>query len=189
MKVVYYRILLTRANNLSPNEKIIYSFLVAKSIETIDEVFDYDGQTLRTDDLYRVFEGQRNRIKLVEINHCRLSRELNITRPTIIKSIHNLITLDFIREINGELWIYACRELVEGGFFELSNIDKLCGELLVFYSYLKDKSKDYGYCIDTYKCKLAEKLGKTITSITKLLNRLYKIGLAKRTADNKLLIL
>lgn len=189
MKVVYYRILLTRANNLSPNEKILYSFLVSKSIESIEDIFDYDGQTIRIFDLYRILEKQHNRIKLAEINHCKLSRILNITRQTIINSLHNLIELDFIREINGCLWIYASREMVDCGFFELSNIDKLSGELLIFYSYLKDKSKKYDYCIDTYKSKIAEKLCKTTIAITKLLNRLYKLGLAKRLSNNKLLIL
>ena len=61
-------------------------------------------------------------------------------------------------------------------------------EKLIFYSYLLDKSKKYGYCIDTFKYKLAEELDKTKVSITKLLNRLYEKGFAERLKDGKLKI-
>lgn len=188
MKVVYYRYLIARAKNLSPNEKIIYSFLAAKSIEQIDGAFYYDGGTLRIENLSRIFDENNNRIKVAKINHSKLSRELHITRRTIIKAFHNLIKYNFIRPINGELKIYVCDDLINGGYFELLNLDKLSGELLVFYSFLKDKSKDYDNCIDTFKYKIAEQFGKSEIAITKLLHRLYKLGLAERLKDNKLLI-
>ena len=42
--------------------------------------------------------------------------------------------------------------------------------------------------MDTYKRKMALDLGTTTIAITKLLNRLYKLGLAKRLENGKLLI-
>ena len=76
----------------------------------------------------------------------------------------------------------------EHGYFELIKNEHLKGDLLIFYSYLLDKSKRYGYCIDPYTYKLAEETGKTETAITKLLNRLYRLGLAERLENGKLKI-
>lgn len=85
--------------------------------------------------------------------------------------------------------IYVSKSLVEHGYFELVLTDKLCGELLIFYSYLVDKGSMYGYCIDTKKYKIGETFGKSKVAVTKLLNRLYEKGLAKRDEKGRLVIL
>ena len=109
-----------------------------------------------------------------------LSEILNINRKTVITSMKKIKELRLIEQKD---YIFS------GGYFELTRLDILKGELLIFYSFLKDKSARYGYCIDTFKAKIGEQIGKSKIAVTKLLNRLYDIGLAKRLDNGKLLIL
>lgn len=190
MKIVFYRTLLKRAKNITPSEKIMYSFLVAKSIERLEQVFLPNGQEICQDVLSDYIDDGNQHIPLVEMNHSKMSRELNMSFPTIINGLKNLMAKGYIStNVYGEDCIYINNELIERGYFELIHSDMLCGELLIFYSFLLDKSKKYGYCIDTYKSKIAEELGKTKVAITKMLNRLYSVALAERLPNRKLKIL
>lgn len=187
----FYRALLKRANNLTPTEKIVYSFLVSKSVSSIDCIFESDGVTINKDILDCWFNGEQwSWFDLNKINNSKLSRELHITRMTAIKCVSKLEQLRFIKyDFDNDCWlIYINREMLDGGYFELQNIDAIGGDLVVFYSYLRNKGEKYGYNIDTFKSRLADDLGKTKIAITKMLNRLYKLGLAERLHDGKLLI-
>lgn len=110
----------------------------------------------------------------------RLSEILNINRITVVSSLKKIKELRLIEQKD---YIFSC------GYFELTKLDILKGDLLIFYSFLKDKSAKYGYCIDTYKSKIAIELGKTKVAITKMLNRLYAMSLAKRLPNGELKIL
>lgn len=92
-----------------------------------------------------------------------------------------------MRIIDGDS-ILIDRGFIDEGYFELDTESGTKGELLIFYSFLKDKSSRYGYCIDTFKCKLAEQSDKSTISVKKMLNKLYKIGLIERMVDGKLKI-
>lgn len=188
MKIAFYRTLLVRAKNITPSEKIIYSFLVAKSIERLDEVFTSDGVEINLDVLSDYIVDWKHYIPMTGINHSKIARELNMSLPTIINGIKNLKQKGYIYSNVEYDCIFVNKELLEHGYFELEHSDILCGELLIFYSYLRDKSKKYGYCIDTFKSKLAYDLQKTKVAITKMLNRLYAISLAERLPNGKLLI-
>lgn len=189
MKIIFYKTLLTRARNITPNEKILYSFLVAKSIVQIDVVFDTQGQSINMNNLFFYLNANQNKCDLCELNNTQLSKELNITRQTIITSLKHLQEQGYIGIEQGQKYIYVSRELIKNGYFELSDCDRINGELLIFYSFLIDKSKHYGYCLDTYITKLADLMGKTPISIKKMLHKLYKLGLAKRLDNNRLMIL
>lgn len=112
-------------------------------------------------------------------NNKRLSEILNINRKTVISSMKKIKELRLIEQ---KSYIFS------GGYFELTKLDILKGDLLIFYSFLKDKSSRYGYCIDTFKAKIGEQTEKSKIAITKLLNRLYEKKLAKRLSDGKLQI-
>lgn len=155
---VFYRYLLT-FNELTPNEKIILSYLTRRSFYSQNQPID----------------------------KTKIAKKLGLTRQNVTTSIKKLQVLGFCDD-NGTIYNKTMENIVEHGYFELVGQEKLKGELLIFYSYLLQKSKRYRYCIDTYKCKLAEELGKTTTAITKLLNRLYKLDLAKRLDNGKLKI-
>lgn len=184
MKIVFYRALLKRAMNISPCERILYSFLVSKSILRLDDIYDNEGFSLNKEELEIQLRTNGNAINICELNHSKIARELNMTRKTIIEGMKTLKKLGYISDKR----ICVDEELIKRGYFVLEHVDVLKGDLLIFYSYLRDKSSDYGYCIDTCKEKLAIQVGKTKTAVTKLLNKLYAVGLAQRLNNDKLLI-
>ena len=184
MKIVFYKSLLKGAPHLTPTERIIYSFLVSKSITYIDEVFDKDGLCLNMSDLDDILSTDEY-IGLYPISFTRLSDELNISLRISFYSLKRLRDCNYIKGNS----IYVNKSLIESGYFELSDDKRLKGELLIFYSYLKHKAERYGGYIDTFRYKLAEEMGSTKIAVTKLLNRLYKLSLAKRLENNKLMIL
>jgi hypothetical protein len=184
MKIVFYRRLLNMGNCMTPSEKILYSFLVSKSIARLDCIFYTDGTEIAFDNLCMYLEENNNMIDICDINHSKIAMVLHQTRKTVIEGLKHLKELNLI----GDKWIFLKKELVCGGYFELTRLDILKGELLIFYSFLKDKSARYGYCIDTFKAKIGEQIGKSKIAVTKLLNRLYDTGLAERLNNGKLLI-
>jgi len=196
MKIVYYRTLLKKAKNITPDERILYSFLVSKSITEYHEVFDKDGCTVNQDALSELL-NQKSRIEVRKINNTQIAKELGITRRSVINATHSLIEKRFISlDCYGEKCVFISKELFEQGYFELIKKEKLKGELLIFYSYLIDKSKRYcyckkkecDYCLDTHRYKLAEEFGTTEDAIKKHLQRLYRLGLAERLENGKLKI-
>ena len=115
----------------------------------------------------------------------KFCRELNITSQTFYRTQKDLCEKDLIR---GNL-IYIPKSLTEKGFIKLQGYDKIGGLLLIFYSYLKDKSNKYGGTIDTYKSKLAKDFGVNKLSVNQYFTRLKKLNLIKRLENNKLMIL
>lgn len=184
MKVIFYRTLLHRAKNITPSEKILYSFLVGKTISRLESIFEAEGKYLNLDELIMQLEDCNNKVDICKLNHSKIATELNQTRKTVITGLKHLKELGFI----GNDWIYINEDLIRHGYFELEHTDILTGELLIFYSYIREKSIKYDYCIDTYKERLGKQIGKSKVAITKYLNRLYELGLAKRLNDGKLLI-
>lgn len=111
-------------------------------------------------------------------NNTQIATVLNLSRKTVV---------DALKTINKSNWI-SNKHIVQGGYFELKHHDLLKGELLIFYSFLLSMSEKYDHCIDTYKAKIGKYIGKEKVAVTKLLNRLYKVELAERLANGKLLI-
>lgn len=185
MKIVYYRVLLNRARNLTPTERIVYSFLVSKSISIIDEVFNTDGGNLNMEMLCDYLQTNHNSVYLYRMSISQMMDYLNITKHTVIDSMKRLRELNYI---SGD-YIFVNKELIEGGYFELYRHDILTGQTLIFYSYLKDKSKKYGGCVDTYRSKLAQIFDVKVYSIEQYLAKLSKAGLTKRLDNGKLKIL
>lgn len=79
--------------------------------------------------------------------------------------------------------------LTAHGYFQLDMSTGLTGELLIFYSYLKDASKTYNGEINTRKFVIEERMNTTKTAVKKLLLRLYALGLAEKIEKYKLTIL
>lgn len=154
----FYRNLLFR-EDLTPCEKIVISYLIM-----LEDFNNLDGK---------------------KVNHTNIAKALCLSRRTVLSTMNRLESIG-ICDKNKRVIIK--NDFTTRGYFELVKKDKLKGDLLIFYSYLLEKSKRYGYSIDTYKYKLAEEFGKTQIAITKLLNRLYKVGLASRLPNGKLLI-
>ena len=184
MKIVFYKALLNRAKDLSPTERIIYSFLISKSVTYISDFFDVDGTCLNVEELYSYLEVCKY-IELFPISTRRLAEVLHITHPTVINGLKKMRKLGYIQNSD----IFVDKEYLEYGFFELHRYDILTGQVLIFYSFIKDKARLYGGCIDTFRIKLAELFDVAIYSINQYLAKLYKLNLIKRLDNNKLLVL
>lgn len=183
MKVVFYKTLLTRAKDLTPTERIIYSFLVSKSITLLDCMFDTDGDCLNIDDLYDCV-SETHWIDLYSISIRKLATVLNITQPTVINGIRKLKELNYI----DDNMIYVNKELLINGYFELHRCDILTGQVLIFYSYIKYKAQMFGGCIDTFKSQLAKIFDIKIYSVKQYLTKLYQLHLIERLDNGKLRI-
>lgn len=184
MKIVFYKTFISSFDDLLPSEKIVYSFLISKSIFSIEDVFDKDGECLDVEEVLSHIE-YGNFVELYKITNSALSQILNMSRRNVIRIYNSLIDNGYIVDDN----IFISKEILKNGFFELYPNNNLSSELLIFYSFLKDKAQYFGGTIDTFKMKLAEEFNTSIISIKKLLNKLYKCNLIRRTENNKLLVL
>lgn len=164
--VPFYRNLLFR-DDLTPCEKIVISYLIM-----LEDFNNLDGK---------------------KANHTNIAKALCLSRRTVLSTMHRLESIG-ICDKNKRVIIK--NDLTTRGYFELIKKEKLKGELLIFYSYLIDKSKRYcyckkkecDYCLDTHRYKLAEEFGTTEDAIKKHLQRLYRLGLAERLENGKLKI-
>ena len=78
---------------------------------------------------------------------------------------------------------------IRASLFQLDLNTGLTGELLIFYSYLKDVSKTYNGEINTRKFVIEERMNTTKIAVKKLLLKLYARGLAEKIEKYKLTIL
>lgn len=175
MKTMFYHGLLAETV-YTPTEKIIYSFLVYKSIPLIDGAFTSDGTEL---DYPLIIESLENDefISMYDISQRKLANALNISAKSVYSSLE---ALHFYEDINKkDNTIRVTKRILEGGYFPLLIDSGLKAELLIFYSYLKNKCEYFGGSIDTFKYKIA---------VTNMLNRLYRKGLAERLPNGRLKI-
>ena len=179
--VILYKSLLKAGDLLTPNDKIVYSYLIFKSIPLIDSAFSKDGSELDVESINDALDVD-GWIELKKISYRKLAEQLSISPRCVISSLQKLKSLNLITDDE-----IRAKDVMKDGYFELYKPRKeLRNELLIFYSYLKNKAIYFGGMIDTFKYKLAEDYGTTKIGITNLLNRLYKLGLAERLPNGKL---
>lgn len=184
MKIVFYKTLLTEYSELTPTEKIVYSFLVSKSVTNLgSDFFSSDGTAIDNDALYEsLCDGAY--IPIYEISIRKMAKTLNIVNQTVITSIRRLENEKLIVAGN----IFVDSSLLKNGYFELHRNDILTGQVLIFYSFIRSKSQLYDGCIDTYKRQLGEIMGIKVYSVQQYLSKLYKLGLIERLENGKLKI-
>lgn len=122
----------------------------------------------------------RNKIKYSCRKH---SKMLNISMKGYELCIKSLRENGYLDKDNNVLY-----KIDRMRYFPLLLDSGLKGELLIFYSYLKNKSEYFGGTIDTFKYKLAEEFHTTKIAVTNMLNRLYRKGFAERLNNGKLKI-
>lgn len=184
MKVIFYKTLLASNEELSPAEKIVYSFLVSKSVLCLDDIFDTDGKHINVDDSL-CLDDDDCYIDIFRINNCRLSAILGITRRTIITCYEHLT---YYGLVDGNK-ILVNKQMLRGGYFELLIENKLSCELLIFYSYIKDRANSKNGILYSNRLKLSEDYNTSMMAITKLTCRLYKLNLIKKIGHNKIAVM
>lgn len=184
MKLMFYKELLSE-KVYTPTEKIVYSFLIYKSIPLIDGAFISDGTESDCDLICESLENDEN-VAIYEISQRRLADILGISAKSVYNALESLY---FYGDIDkNEKTIRISKRLFVGKHFPLLIDSGLKSELLIFYSYLKNKNEYFGGVIDTFKYKLAEDFCTTKIAVTNMLNRLYRKGFAKRLENGKLKI-
>lgn len=184
MKTMFYYGLLAE-EVYTPTEKIIYSFLVYKSIPLIDGAFTSDGTELDYSLIVDSIESDEF-ISMYDISQRKLAKVLNISAKSVYNSLE---ALEFYGDINKKNnTIRVSKRLLQGRYFPLLVDSGLKAELLIFYSYLKHKCDHFGGSIDTFKYKIAQDFCTTKIAVTNMLNRLYRKGFAERLPNGRLKI-
>lgn len=184
MKFMFYQELLDETS-YTPNEKIIYSFLIYKSIPLIDCAFTSDGTELDYNEILSTLEWD-NVVAMYSISQRRLADVLGVANKSVFNALK---TLTYYGDINQEEGLIRINpKVIQGKYFPLLTESGLKGELLIFYSYLRNKSEYFGGVIDTFKYKIAEEFRTTKIAVTNMLNRLYRKGFAERLENGKLKI-
>lgn len=180
--IIFYRALLNDRRGLTANDLIYYSFLVSKSIAIIDGVFSVDGK-LNVDVMNELISNAPFQM-MATYTIDEVSKYTGISKSSVSLCKRHLIDAGMIK---GEL-IKISLDIINGGYFPLLAMDKLKGELLIFYSFLKSVSANYKYIINLSKYNIAVNYGwsdKNL-SIRQLIFRLKSMGMISKR--NKIIL-
>lgn len=187
MKNVFYNCLFGDYRLPEVNDKIIYSYLVYKSLATIDGVFANDYCEFDFD-VIRDFWEDNNYTEMTHITPYKIAKDLNMSINTVKSRMKVLEKLGFIKSGERYLYVAYTQEIKESKYFELMTDTKLKGEKLVVYSYLRHKSSASGGIIYTYDKKQALELYISKKHYQKILCELYKDYYIERLENGKLKI-
>lgn len=184
MNVPFYNVLL-QDMRLSPTERIIYSYLLYRSMTNIEYFYDNASGSLDKSVIRETVE-RNPYITCVHEKQNYIAEVLGVSEKSVWTSLQRLDEMG----ITSDGTIYAGAEIIlDGGYFPIALYSGLKGMLLILYSFLKNKSEMNGGLLMMSKGKIASVMNTTECGITKLLNRLYRAGLAERLPDNRLKIL
>lgn len=189
MKVVYFRQILFDCvtKQWTAAQQIVYSHLLSQSVIQLGNVFEnkkVKGEKVKHIDYVSVIEDFRDeygRIELCKFSMKGLSKSLNFSRQTIYNCLE-LIRLSAYIDDDG---IYFPKEMLNNGYFELQMKSGLTKELLIFYSWLVERSRDYGGYVDAYSDRIAELYGVESMYVRQMIHRLSEKGWVKRIKDER----
>lgn len=186
--MVFYRHLF-HVEDMSPNECIVYSSLLAHSLMA-SEHFKENGvfSTMRVKAIINanVDDGFGEVITYIPFDSIsKLARMLEMTRNTVKKVIQSLMRKDCLNR----LFISCPTELLDEGYINIPAETGLRGRQLIFYAALLDRASRYQGTIDTWAYKLSELFGLSMSNTYYILHELYAKGLVERTEDGKLKII
>lgn len=178
MKVIFYCKLLGKEySDLTPNQKIVYSHILSKSVLYDSDLFNKDGDGVDWDIVADYYSDNGiTTLDLVPINITLTARLLNMSRQSLIDAIKELKGAGMMSDSE----IYTNTGLLNGGFFQLRIDTGLSKMLLIIYSWLFCRAEKYNFIIDTYERVIAEKLEITANAVGKLIKKLADKGFVKR---------
>lgn len=193
--MVFYREFL-KYEWLNANEKIVYSYLIYKSLTKCEYAFNGDNG-LGVFDFSQVKEAiefdEESFIDCIECSYNTIAKDLCITRRTAINVVGSLKDRGLVREWVDEdgitrKEIKVILDDITKGYYKFYTSEICNGSLAIFYSYLISKSEYRKAPIDTWTCKLAEDFHTSQDNIKKMLSRLMKKGLVYRDSNRHLVI-
>ena len=193
--MVFYREFL-KYDWFSANEKIVYSYLIYKSLAVCENAFKGDNG-LGVFDFSEVeaeigFDDE-GYIACTEESYNTIAKNLCMTRRTAINVVGSLKDKGLIREWIDEDGITR-KEIkvvlndITKGYYKLYTSEVCNGALAIFYSYLRSKSEYRKAPIDTWTYKLAEEFYTSQDNVKAMLSRLMKKGLVYRDSKKNLVI-
>lgn len=188
-RLIYYKWLFAYRQQQSASERIVYSFLVYNAICERDDVWDketgkYNQDVMQSiDDYIQIpiyFLNERHEVKVNA-----LAKQLGLGKATISRIIEKFKTNGII--LHGK-YIRHDR-IYKDGYFTLSTNEKLNGELLIFYSWLLDLTKEKETkAIYSSMIRLGELYNGKMEEIRDYLQRLKKLGLVERDEYKRLIL-
>ena len=170
-RYVFYRKLLsdTKWGMMTPNQKIVYSYAISKSIIKITDLFNKDGEGIDTS-LLDFAEGKNNVISLeFELkNWSKLANDLGISRRSMTDIKTSLSSYGFVTDNR----VYFDKDILSSGYFRLICGCGLSKMLLILYSWLYEKSKSFDFTIDTYEWHIAKQFNISLSNIENMMSRL-----------------
>lgn len=187
MKNVFYNCLFQDKRFPEINDKIIYSYLVYKSLACVDGAFQSGDSEF---DFYTVkdFLEFNNFIEIKHITPYKMSKDLNMSINAIKSRLKTLVRIGAINMDKDWLYVGYIKQIKTSKYFELASNTDLKGEKLVIYSYLKHKSFATNGIIHTYDKVQTEELGLSKKHYQKILCELYKDYYIERLESGKLKI-
>lgn len=131
---------------LTPNQKIVYSYAISKSIIKTPDLFNKDGDGI--DMSYLDYAECCNNVMSLDFevkSWGKIANDLGISRRSMTEIKASLFTYGFIDDNR----VYFDRDILSSGYFRLICGCGLSKMLLIFYSWLYEKSKSFDFTIDT----------------------------------------
>lgn len=182
MKVAFFRHLLEDRNTSqwTAAQQIVYSHLLSQSILRTIEAFSKDGTSIDYLELLDL-RGVEQELDLCDYKVAKLSTQLNLSRQNVYDCLMFLQANGYVH--NGE--IYCPEGIISHGYFELRTDTGLSKQLLIFYSWLVERGKDYNNIVDTYVYRMAQLFNTNNNNIKTLIHRLSEKGFVKRVRDGR----
>lgn len=187
MKIVFYNCLFGDNRFPETNDKIIYSYLVYKSLPSIDGAFN-NSQNSFSFDAVGDFWKDNSYSEIYGFSAYKASKDLGMSINTIKSRISMLEGIGAIRIEDSCLYVGYTEQIKTSYYFELLLDTNLKGEKLIVYSYLKNKSNKYGNVISTFDVNQAKEFYMSKKHYQKILCELYNKGFAERLENGKLKI-
>ena len=178
-RYVFYRNLLSdpKWDMLTPNQKIVYSYAISKSIIKIADLFNKDGDGI--DMSYLDFAECNNNVISLDFelkNWGKLANDLGISRRSMTDIKTSLFSYGFVTDNR----VYFDKDILSSGYFRLICGCGLSKMLLILYSWLYEKSKSFNFTIDTYEWYIAKQFNLSLSNIENMMSRLSKKGYVTR---------
>lgn len=159
---------------------MVYSYLLSQSILRTGGAFDKDGISIDYVELLYL-RGDEKELDLCDFKVTKLATQLNLSRQNVYDCISFLQEKGYMYDDK----IYCPDEIVSHGYFELKTETGLSKQMLIFYSWLVERGKDYNNLVDTYIFRLAKLFNTNDNNIKALIHRLSEKGFVRRVRDGK----
>lgn len=192
MKIIFYECLLNVGDLLpEPNDRILYSYLVYKSIANADAIFtggQFDKDTFSS----YMNENESGIIRNLSIP--KISSELSLSFNTVKSRLYFLEDRRLIKRYAGsfnhkktDVEVKYIPGIGKSRFFELLPINGLNGMNRIVFSYLYAKARKTGYII-TPDSKQRTEFGISRKYYQKIICELKQFRLIERTKEKYLKI-